>query len=497
MSQATRPEDERFPTGVPGLDTVLGGGLLRGGVYIVQGTPGAGKTVLANHVSFQHAGGGGKVVYVTLLAESHGRLLSHLQGFDFFRPELVPGSIYYVSAFRLLEEEGLKGLLDLLRREVRSHGASLLVLDGLVAVGELAPSARELKKFIHELQAHAALATCTALLLTNGREGYHPEHTVVDGVLELLDRPVGARDVRELHVRKFRGSDHLRGRHAFRLSRAGVSLFPRLEGLLPLPSRLDVECPPELLGSGCATLDAMLGGGLPCGSTTIVLGPPGAGKSTLGMQFLAAADAAEPGLLFGFYERPPLLLDKSDALGFGLRRRVDEGTLDVLWQPPTENLADELAHRLLVAVRRRGVRRLVVDGVAGLQEAAPSGRASPFFTALTNELRALAVTTLYTAETPRLFEVVEAPIPGMSAVFENLLILRQVEHAWRPRRTLTIVKVRDSAFDPGAHEYTIQAGRGLVVEPEPFDPTRPPPAAPKAPRRRRPERAPKRGKRRS
>ncbi|MCO5170214.1 MAG: DUF2075 domain-containing protein [Planctomycetes bacterium] len=490
----TPSDDDRFPTGVPGLDTVLGGGLLRGGVYIVQGTPGAGKTVLANHVSYEHAAAGGKVVYVTLLAESHGRLLAHLRGFEFFRPELVPGSIYYVSAFRLLEEEGLKGLLDLLRREVRSHQASLLVLDGLVAVGELAPSARELKKFIHELQAHAALATCTALLLTNGREGHHPEHTVVDGVIELHDRPRGARDVRELQVRKFRGSDHVRGRHVFRLSRQGLQLFPRLEGLLPEPSRLDTACAPERLQSGCAVLDDMLGGGLPCGSTTVVLGPPGSGKTTLGLQLLSRASAAEPALLFGFYERPPLVLDKSDALGLGLRARVADGSLDILWQPPTENILDELGHRLLEAVRRRGVRRLVVDGVAGFQDAAPDGRASPFFTALTNELRALAVTTLYTAETPRLFDVVEAPIPGMSAVFENLLLLRVVEHAWRPRRSLTISKVRDSAFDPGARELTVEPGRGVVIADGPFDPTRPlTPAAPARPAKRR---AP-RGKRRS
>ena len=205
---------ERIATGVPGLDEVLKGGFFEGAVYIVRGTPGAGKTILANQICFQHARQGRRALFVTLLAENHARMLQHLEHMSFYDGRLIPKYVYYISAFRVLEENGLKGMMDLLRREMRAHEASILVLDGLIAVEETSTSDREFRKFIHELQAHAAAAGCCTLLLTNGRRGeYHPEHTMVDGLVTLEDVPYGKRRQRELEVRKFRGSKSLRGRH--------------------------------------------------------------------------------------------------------------------------------------------------------------------------------------------------------------------------------------------------------------------------------------------
>src|SRR6188768_348370 len=111
----------RFPTGIEGLDTITQGGLLASGVYIIQGIPGSGKTILANEICYRHVASGGRAVYVTLLAESHSRMLQHLQSMAFFDESVVPDRLFYVSAFRVLEDEGLKGLLALLRREMRAQ----------------------------------------------------------------------------------------------------------------------------------------------------------------------------------------------------------------------------------------------------------------------------------------------------------------------------------------------------------------------------------------
>src|SRR3954469_25897348 len=134
---------ERVDTGIPGLDTILNGGLFKGGVYIVEGAPGSGKTILGNQICFHRAARGDSTIYITLLAESHTRLISHLRSMDFFRPDLISSSIYYISAFKVLEEGGLVGLLKSIQQAVHQREASFVVLDGLVSAEEFAPSPRD------------------------------------------------------------------------------------------------------------------------------------------------------------------------------------------------------------------------------------------------------------------------------------------------------------------------------------------------------------------
>jgi circadian clock protein KaiC len=130
----------RIASGVPGLDAILQGGFLKDGIYIIQGSPGAGKTILANQICFHHANNGGGVLYVTLLAESYSRMLLHIGQLRFFDPNLIPNRIFLISAFRVLEEHGLAGLLDLLRREVQAREATVLVLDGMISIQDTTTS---------------------------------------------------------------------------------------------------------------------------------------------------------------------------------------------------------------------------------------------------------------------------------------------------------------------------------------------------------------------
>jgi circadian clock protein KaiC len=448
---------ERVPTGITGLDDILRGGFLEGGVYIIQGSPGAGKTVLANEICFRHAAAGGRAAYVTLLAEMHTRLLQHLRPMSFFDESVIPKSLYYVSAFHTLEGDGLKGLVDVLRREIKGQKADLLVLDGLVAAEESAPSDREFKKFIHEIQAHAAASGCTVLLLTSGGLGKATaEHTMVDGVLELEDQLFEFRTERSLIVRKFRGSGFLRGRHSFRITDDGVKFFPRIEAAFASTSRPDVPSHSQVT-TGVAGLDKMLFGGLPAGTTTGLIGPSGIGKTTLGLHYLSAATAAEPGLHFGFFETPPRLCLKAKNLGLQMGLAVDRGDVELLWQPQRESVLDELAHRLLEAVRRRKVKRLFIDGLGGFLESATSPqRVSRFFSCLTNELRALGATTIFTMEVQDIVgHDVRVPIAGLSALVENLVFLRFVELNCSLHRLISVHKVRDAGHDSHLREFFI------------------------------------------
>ena len=230
MSDQTAPPD-RHRTGIPGLDFILDGGLLEAGVYIVQGPPGAGKTILANQACFHHASEGGRAVYITLLAESHSRMFGHLRRMAFFDESKIPESVYYVGGFSTLESEGLAGLLTLVRGIVTKKSAGLAIIDGLVSAHETASSDREFKKFLHELQVLADLTRCTVILLTNAerQSGFFPEHTMVDGVLHLTDELSELRPLRHIRVLKLRGSGPVRGLHSVRISDRGFEVRPRLE----------------------------------------------------------------------------------------------------------------------------------------------------------------------------------------------------------------------------------------------------------------------------
>ena len=459
MTAVAPPLLQRIPSGVLGLDAVLDGGFLQGGTYIVAGMPGTGKTILGNQICFHHVGQGGRVVYVTLLAETHGRMLAHLRGMSFFTEEPLASALHYVSAYRVLSQEGLNGLLEMLRQLIREHRATMLVLDGLVSASASAPNELAFKEFVHELNTLVSVIGCTTFLLTNSHtpEDVHPEHTMVDGLLELTDELIGVRAVRELIVRKFRGSAHLRGRHVFQISQQGITVYPRSEAMLADPISVPGEYKSRL-PIGIPALDEMLRGGLQRGSATLVMGPSGSGKTLLGLQFLAqGAKLGEPCLYFGFYESPPRLVGKGQAIGLDLVGAVKSGHLEMLWQPPVELVLDALAVKILAAIKRRGVHRLLIDGLVGFKESTiHTERINRFFAAFTNELRALEVTTIFTEETRVLFgPEVETPVKGLSALVENNLFLRQIEWRGELRRVLAILKTRESGHDPSVREVII------------------------------------------
>jgi circadian clock protein KaiC len=451
----------RRSTGVPGLDQILDGGLLEAGVYVVQGPPGAGKTILANQACFHHAAEGGRAVYITLLAESHSRMFQHLHRMAFFDESKIPDSVYYVGAFSALEAEGLAGLITLVRGIVTKTSSGLAVIDGLVSAQETASSNREFKKFIHELQIVADLTRCIVMLLTNAERhsGFFPEHTMVDGVLHVTDELSELRPLRHIRVLKMRGSAPVRGLHSVRISDRGFEVRPRLETRLGAVPPSDQHVAVTKMGFGIPELDAMLRGGVRSGSITMLLGSSGSGKTLLSMQFLAEGlKRGERGLFFGFFERPDAIVDKCRRVGInGISEGIENGLARVMWNRPVEGVIDEIGDRLFDAVREMNPARVVIDGMQGFERAADlRERLSDVYTAIAQELERRHVTTLYTTETRSLFERdISVPINGLSAATQNIVLLRHVEHNATILRALAILKVRDDDYDSQMREFRI------------------------------------------
>jgi circadian clock protein KaiC len=465
QDDAERPSLDRIPTGIAGLDTVLGGGFLAGSVHLVVGPPGSGKTILANQITFRRAATGQTAVYVTLLAEAHARMLAHMAAFEFFDPTFVPHRIVYMSGYGVLEQSGLDGLLELLGRTIREHGAMFLVLDGLGTAEEFAPTTSVFKRFLLTLSTSASLTGCTMLLLAtrSASDLPRPEQATVDGLITLDKRRIGARAVRELVVEKMRATKYALGAHAIDIDSKGMHVYPRLEAW---PFHLPAPVPSKArLGFGVPGLDAMLDGGLLAGSSTVIMGGPGTGKTLLGMSFLLeGVRRGERGIYLGFGEGPGRIVQAASGIGLDAQGALDRGELTMLWYPPTEGTADAVAWALLEEVSEEGQKRVFIDELRGFRNMMTDvDRLDRSHAALWAALARRGATTVL-AETVCTWERAPSASPSPQAAFvDNLIFVEEEEKRRRLRRYVATRKVVGCKQDPTSRRIRIST-RGIEVE---------------------------------
>jgi circadian clock protein KaiC len=465
VEEANLNQLKRLESGIIGLDELLKGGFVAGSSYIIQGRPGSGKTILANQIGFNHARNGGRVLFATLLAEPHERLFQFLSTMSFFDKDKVGDQIQFVSAFDTMENDGLDEVVKLLRREIVRQKSTVLILDGLLNARSRADSPLNTKRFISDLQGHAAFAGCTVFFLTSSQlDDGSPEHTMVDGVLEMGEELVGGRVVRRIKMRKTRGSAAIAGAHECEITDDGLVVYPRLESTVTYSGMRDSDTF-SMVSSGLMSLDPLIGGGLMTSSVSLVIGPSGSGKTSFGITFLNQSTVEEPGLYFGFYESPQRLRMKAATLGVDFKALEDSGALTIVWKSITIELIDKLALDLLRIVEEKSIKRVFIDSLAGMaRAAADKSRVLDLYTALMNELRARDVTVVASWEVLTLLgSEIDAPAPDLSCIVDNLMLLRFVQTSRELKRQLSILKIRDNPYDPALLEVTISA-RGLDVK---------------------------------
>lgn len=431
----------RFPSTVAGLDDILHGGLFEGGVYILEGPPGVGKTTLANQMAYNRASTGHKTLYVTMLAESHARMVQHMSNQTFFRKDAVNAFVFYVSGYRELESEGLEGVLSLLRSELARSGATLLVVDGLVV--SAAGIDEGVRQFVHELQSLVTAMNCTCLVLTTGRgNALSAEQTMVDGIFSFEDHLFKGKAERLVQVRKFRGSEVVRGQHSFCITDEGLEFFPRLENM---PLRHGTRTHADGVSLGIPEIDAALGDrGVWAGSVSLVVGESGAGKTLMGYRFAAASTSREPGLLLiGAPETKADACQLAARFGIGLEKALQGGALHVETLGQEDESLDEMGHKILRLLDESKARRLVLDGVAALANThAFHDRGYRFLGRLVTELRQRAVTSLFTMDPAELNVASGTALAGgLAALFDNVLALEAPGDAGTSRR-LAVRKMR-------------------------------------------------------
>jgi circadian clock protein KaiC len=449
-----------FPTGVAGLDEILGGGLRAGGLYLLAGPTGSGKTILAAQIAFPIAGRNEPVLVVTLISESHGKLLDHLSGFAFFDEDVVGRHLLLLNGYESLLDKGPDGLLELLTSLASERRPKLLIIEGFATLRGLGLSDVQVAGFVHKLNALVTTLGCAALIVEPAVPGANtPEKALVDGIVELSTFARDGRVVRELQVIKLRGSNPILGRSVFKIGAEGIRAYPRLEEVVTRGAFAAPESS-GVASLGVEQLDAMMQGGLKRGGTTVILGAPGSGKTLLGLKYLEAGlRVGERALYFGFYESPDRLIAKAARVGM----KLDDSRMRVEWQPPLEYVLDELGYKLLDAVQAHRPRRVLIDGIEGFQQSAiRKERVAMFLTALMVELRSLDVDVIFTEELGLLVADAHVQTYLVSALVENIILLRYVEAGSRLQRLISIRKMRESEYDTSIREFSISA-QGLHV----------------------------------
>lgn len=455
---------DRVQTGVSGLDPILGGGLIRESIYLLKGAPGTGKTTLALQLLLAGARRGERCLYIGLsetrgqllsLARSHGWTLDGLHIHDLRRggerSEERPSAYTVFSPSEVELEEIAREILE----QVERVQPALLVLDSLSEIRLLAEDAFRYRRELLALTDQIAARKCTGWFIdvdVGGNEGLVAE-TLASGVvvLEQLSPEYGG-ERRRLRVRKMRASRSIAGYHDMAISEGGVEVFPRLIAAThrALHSTAEVR-------SGLAELDTLLGGGIDRGTSTVLLGPAGTGKSTIASLFVAtAALRGEKSVFLCFDESPTNLLIRTTGLGIPLQQHVEAGLVKLHPVDPGEFSPGELAHRMREQVEE-GCRIVVIDSLNGYISAMPEER---FLTAHLHELLAFlsekGVATLVTLAQHGFFHVSDSPI-NISYVADTVMLFRYFEAAGEVRQALSVVKKRT-----GNHERTI---RELQLQP--------------------------------
>jgi len=461
---AADPPINRLTTGNRELDHILDGGLPENSINIIMGDPGSGKTALAEELIFANADDERRpVLYLTTLSEPLDKVIKYLQQFRFFDADKMGRSVLYEGIGDELATKGIGALLVRLKDAIKTSSPKIIVVDSFKAIHDLATSTHEMRLMLHEVAGLLSAYNTTVLLVGEYRHediARFPEFAVADGIIELARNALGTRDERYLRVFKLRGSSYRQGTHAFDISSAGVAVYPRLVSPAEAASyKRDVG----RTASGVPGLDPMLAGGFWAGSATLLAGPTGSGKTTMGIQFIVEGlRRGERCLLVNFQENPTQLAYQMEEIGGPLDASA-RSRLELLYYSAVELSIDRIVVSIFQALRRGPISRVVIDALGDLAIAAGDPtRMHDYLYALVQHFAVMGVSSLFTLETDPPIMASDETHGRLSHMTDNIVFLEIRAHDGVVGRTLRIAKARGVAHDLQARELQIDA-RGLRI----------------------------------
>ncbi|WP_060843469.1 ATPase domain-containing protein [Pseudomonas sp. St29] len=470
MSTSCALLSEKAATGIEGLDDILNGGLSRGHVFLLEGQPGTGKTTVALHFLRAGAAAGERCLYITLSeterelrqgAASHGwQLDEHIHIFELIPPESLLNaehqqSLLYASDLEL--GEATRQIFEVVERVKPTR----VVLDSLSEIRLLAQSSLRYRRQILAIKHYFVRYDATVLLLDDlTTEALDKTvHSVAHGVVRLEElTPSYGAERRRIRVVKYRGQKYRGGFHDFTIMGDGVHVFPRL-----VAAEHRARYPRQTLSSGIDEMDALLGGGIETGSSTLILGPAGTGKSLISLIFAAAAVArGEKAALFIFDEELGLLFERLRNMGIDLQALQAGGDLVIEQVDAAELSPGELSHRVRRCVDQQRIKTVVIDSINGYQAAMPEENALVLHMhELLLYLNRQGAATFMTVAQHGLVGDMQTPV-DITYLADTVVLLRYFEALGKVRRAISIIKKRTGRHESTIREYRI-GERGLTI----------------------------------
>ncbi len=463
----------KLATGVPGLDVLLGGGLSEFSFNLITGAPGSGKTTLAHQIMFALAGPERRALFFTVLGEPPLKMLRYQQQYSFFDMDKVGSSVRYVNLATDLRAGDFSGVLERITKEVEDFAPSLVFVDSFRSVIQTGKPGIEgmsdLQYFVQELGTRMTSWLATTFLIgeyQNNEIEANPIMTVADGMLALSQNHEQNAVVRKIRVVKMRGQAHLSGSHTFRITDAGLRIYPRL--LPPLATDrqpgVPVDTEARRIPTGVPGLDELLHGGLPQGHSLLAVGPTGCGKTILGSAFLrAGVELGENGVIMCFEKGTSRLRNAE------LAEMVQSGRVAVVETRHIDMTAEEFEDDLLVAIERTGARRVVIDSLSEFSlYLAPECRRDlreGVFRILTS-LAKKGVTVLVTVGLDDRSVDMNFARADLAYLTDAIVAMRYAEVDGLVKRYMSIVKVRGSSHSHDLREFVI-SDDGIEVDPLP------------------------------
>jgi circadian clock protein KaiC len=459
--QATKVEIRTLPTGVRGLDDILGGGVPEFSLNLIGGSPGCGKTTLVHQFAFANGTPDRPALYFTVLGEPVIKMLRYQQQFSFFDTSKVGEAVRFVNLSDLVLEKDLDAVLEEILAQVTAANAGVVVVDSFrTLVRKAATSAAqfEVQSFIHRLAQFLTSSEATTFLVGEYIEDEIRDNalfTMVDGIIWLTQATERNSVVRKLQLMKLRGQASVPGLHTFRINQDGLQAFSRTLGL----SKGRPPLSRQRLSVGVPALDQMLGGGVLEGDSVLVAGPSGTGKSVLATQFIAEGlRSGEPGIMAIFEERPDGYTRRADTFGLDLAAAEEKGMLETLYLRPLDLSVDETMQEILDAIERVGAKRVVIDSLAGFEMALAPGFRIDFRESLYRMIGALTgagITILSTVEVEDNFTSLQFSNYAVSFLTDDIIRLRYVEIDGQLRKTIVVIKMRGGNHSKDIREYVI------------------------------------------